>query len=67
MRADARSVPRALSATVSRLGGPNNAVEPNPPVPNNATKLNASFCWALLDVREAGKESAALTPCPVFP
>ena len=51
MRADARSVPRALSATVSRLGGPNNAVEPNPPVPHNATKLNASFCWALLDVR----------------
>ena len=45
----------ALSATLSRPGGPNNAAE-----------LNGSSRRALLDVREA-KNLAALTPCPVFP
>ena len=55
-RADAVSALWALSATLSRPGGP-----------NNAAKLNGPSRWALLDVREAGKKSAALTPCPGFP
>ena len=49
---EARSALRALSATLSRPGGP-----------NNAAKLNGLSRWALPDVREA-KNSAALTPSP---
>ena len=55
-RADALSALRALSSTLSRPGGPKNAAE-----------LNGSSRWASLDVQEAGKTSAGLTPCPVSP
>ena len=55
-RADAVSALWALSATLSRPGGPNTAAE-----------LNGSSRWALLDVREAGKNWQRLRPVRFSP